>query len=179
MIRLATPADAAAVAAIYGPFVAGTPISFELDPPGAEEMARRICDTLAWLPWLVCERDGAIAGYAYASKHRDRAAYQWAVDVSVYVADRFRRQGVARALYEDLFARLRRQGYVLAHAGIALPNPGSVGLHEALGFERVGVFKQVGHKLGKWHDVGWWQLALGPRPLLPAPPMPPTARIGS
>jgi L-amino acid N-acyltransferase YncA len=168
-IRLATAYDAAGVQAIYAPIVRDTAISFELEPPSVEEVRRRIEATLQRLPWLVCEHRGEILGYVYASQHRTRPAYQWSVDASVYVQARARRSGVGRALYRSLFALLALQGFVNAFAGITLPNPGSVGLHEALGFQPVGVYRAVGYKLGAWHDVGWWQLALRERTTPPAP----------
>lgn len=171
MIRLATSADAAAIAAIYGPIVEGTTISFETAAPTEAEIARRIAGTLAYAPWLVCAQRGDVLGYAYASRHRERAAYQWAVDVSVYVDERHRRKGVAQALYTSLFEILRRQGFYSAHAGIALPNPASVGVHEALGFRPVGIYRSVGYKMGAWHDVGWWQLPLREPDGAPRPPL--------
>ena len=170
MIRLARSDDAAAVAAIYAPFVTGSATSFEYSPPDAVETAARIASTLAYAPYLVSEAGGEVLGFAYASKHRERAAYQWSVDVSVYIHERARRQGVGRALYTSLFALLRLQGFYSAHAGISLPNPASVGLHEALGFRPVGVYRSVGFKRGAWHDVGWWQLALRERTGTPDPP---------
>ncbi|WP_458206512.1 arsinothricin resistance N-acetyltransferase ArsN1 family B [Haladaptatus sp. NG-SE-30] len=157
-IRLATESDAPQIAAIYEPIVRETVISFETDPPDETEMADRISATLPTYPWLVCEHDGETLGYAYASSHRSRDAYQWSVDVSVYVRADHRRSGVGRGLYESLFALLRPQGFYNAYAGIALPNPASVGLHESMGFEQVGVYRNVGYKNGAWHDVGWWQL---------------------
>ena len=172
MIRLATARDAKGVAEIYAPIVARTAISFELVPPSENEIAGRIASTLGYAPWLVCARGDEVWGYAYASKHRERAAYQWALDVSAYVHESRRRQGVARALYTSLFALVRLQGYYAVHAGITLPNPGSVGLHEAMGFRPVGVYRSVGHKLGAWHDVGWWQLALRVRAAEPDVPAP-------
>ena len=173
MIRLATVEDADEVARIYDPVVAHTAISFELEPPGRDEMRRRIEQVLPFAPWLVDECDGVVRGYAYASKHRDRAAYQWSVDVAVYVGEAHRRRGVGRGLYEKLFRLLRLQGFYVAHAGITLPNAGSVGLHEAVGFRPVGVYRGVGYKLGAWHDVGWWQLALRERDPEPARPKAP------
>ena len=158
------------MAAIYAPFVTGSATSFEYSPPDAAEMAARIASALAYAPYLVSEAGDGILGFAYASKHRDRAAYQWSVDVSVYIHERARRQGVGRALYTSLFALLRLQGFYTAHAGISLPNPASVGLHEALGFQPVGVYRSVGFKRGAWHDVGWWQLPLRGRTGTPAPP---------
>lgn len=170
-IRTAHPDDAPAIAAIYAPVVAGTAISFETEPPDAAEMRARIAKTLgAGLPWLVAEADGVVCGYAYASKHRERAAYQWSVDTTVYVADGRRGQGVGRALYCALLPLLAELGYCQAFAGIALPNAASVGLHEALGFAPLGVYRNVGFKLGQWRDVGWWQRALRePDPVPRAP----------
>ena len=159
-IRLARTEDAGQIQAIYAPIVSSTVISFELEPPTVEEMHQRILTTLQKYPWLVCERDREILGYAYASEHRTRAAYQWCVDVSVYVNGRIRRAGIGRALYISLLKILRVQGFYNAYAGITLPNPASVGLHDSLGFTPIGVYRSVGYKLGKWHDVGWWHLAL-------------------
>ena len=159
-LRLATEADALAIHTIYAPLVEETVISFEHAPPSEEEIARRIRTTLATHPWLVAEIDGAVAGYAYAGPHRGRTAYQWATEVSVYVHAGYRRRGVGHALYAGLFDALRLLGFVNAYAGIALPNPASVALHEGLGFEPVGVYRRVGFKHGTWHDVGWWQLRL-------------------
>jgi L-amino acid N-acyltransferase YncA len=169
-IRFAVDADADAIAAIYRPVVELTAISFETDAPGRAEMARRIAETMPAYPWLVCEIEGAVAGYAYATRHRVRGAYRWSVDTSVYIADTHRRRGVGTGLYASLFAILNAQGYVNAYAGIALPNPGSVGLHESVGFEPIGVYRHVGYKLGRWHDVGWWQLALREHEHAPAEP---------
>src|SRR5579875_154873 len=162
VIRDADPVrDAAACAAIYAPAVRDSAISFEEVPPGADEMAARIAALGAIRPWLVAERDGSVAGFAYGSLHRERAAYRWASDVSVYVAADQRRRGIGRALYVALLDRLAAQGLRMACAGIALPNPASVALHESLGFRPVGVYRNIGFKLGRWWDVGWWQLALG------------------
>ncbi len=175
-IRLATPADAPAVRAIYAPHVAQGHASFEADVPPDEEMAARIGRTLARLPWLVAtagEADsGAVVGYAYATAHRDRTAYQWGVEVSVYVHPEAQRRGVGRALYAALHALLAAQGFVNAYAGIALPNPSSVALHEALGYVPVGVYRGVGFKACAWRDVGWWHRLLTAPPSDPAPPTP-------
>jgi L-amino acid N-acyltransferase YncA len=170
MIRLATVQDAQAMAGIYDPIVSDTAISFETDPPGAAEMERRIARALTFAPWLVESTGGGVRGYAYASRHRERAAYQWSVDVTVYVSAAHRGQGVGTALYSALFPLLRRQGFFAAHAGITLPNAASVRLHESLGFRPVGVYRAVGYKLGAWRDVGWWQLELQERREEPAPP---------
>jgi phosphinothricin acetyltransferase len=169
MIRLATEDDAAAVAAIYAPYCETTPISFEETAPTPAEMARRMRTILERLPWLVLTDDG-IAGYAYAAPHRERAAYRWSVDVTVYVDAARHRRGVGRALYGALFPILRQLGYFKAYAGITLPNAKSVGLHEAVGFEPVGTYHGVGHKFGVWHDVRWYQLALQPERSDPPPP---------
>jgi L-amino acid N-acyltransferase YncA len=160
-IRKATAADAAAVQAIYAPIVEHTAISFEEEPPTAAEMARRIADYSATHAFLVAEIGGEVVGYAYGSPHRARAAYRHSAEVSAYVAEDARRTGVGRALYTELLAILTEQGFHAAFAGIALPNPGSVALHEAVGFTPIGVFHQVGFKFGGWHDVGWWERLLG------------------
>jgi phosphinothricin acetyltransferase len=160
LIRLATDDDAAAIAAIYGPVVEGTAISFETEPPDTAEIRTRIRNTLMMYPWLVFERNGDVIGYAYASRHRLRAAYQWSVDTSAYVDEKFRRRGVGHALYLSLLAVLEAQGFVNAYAGIALPNPASVALHERVGFTPIGVYRGAGYKLGAWRDVGWWQRPL-------------------
>ena len=171
-IRLATDADAEAVTEIYSPVVEQTHISFETAPPTVEEMARRIRTTVERLPWLVCEYDGHILGYAYASSHKERPAYQWAVDVSVYVDEAWRRKGVASALYESLFALLDVQGLSNAYAVIALPNDQSVAFHESHGFEPVGVYTDVGYKHGEWRDVGHWEVSIQSLPHPPSPPIP-------
>ena len=163
--------DAAAIAAIYAPSVTDAATSFELVPPSAEEVAARIAQILAHAPWLVLTRRGEVAGFAYASRHRERAAYQWSVDTSVYVRADLCRAGIGRRLYSSLVILLRIQGFYAAHAGITLPNPGSVALHEAMGFRPIGTEPSVGYKLGAWHDVGWWQLALRERVAAPAPPL--------
>ncbi len=160
LLRLAEPADAAGMLAIYAPIVRDTPISFELEPPSKEELRRRISVTLERRPWLVCEIGGGVAGYAYGAAYRDRAAYQWSVETSVYVHPDHRRRGVAGALYAALLAALSAQGYRTALAGITLPNPASVGFHESFGFSWIGVYRSVGFKLGAWHDVGWLQRPL-------------------
>jgi L-amino acid N-acyltransferase YncA len=159
-LRLAEPADAAGILAIYEPIVRETAISFELEPPSEGEMRRRIESTVERKPWLVCEDGGAVAGYAYATAYRERPAYQWSTETSVYVHPSHQRRGVARGLYTALLAALRAQGFCTALAAVALPNPASVGFHESCGFQWIGVFSSVGYKLGAWHDVGWLQLWL-------------------
>lgn len=171
IFRFAEAHDAQQVQAIYAPFCEATPVSFETAAPTVTEMAQRIERIGQRMPWLVCEQDRVIAGYVYASLHRERAAYQWSVDATAYIAPKFRRTGVGRGLYTSLFKILALQGYFKAYAGITLPNPGSVGLHEAVGFTPVGIYRGVGWKLGAWHDVGWWQLALRPETLSPPAPL--------
>lgn len=170
-IRLAREDDAAAIAAIYAPEVLETAITFEIDPPTPEEMRRRIAETTERYPWLVSERDGAVEGYAYAGAHRTRAAYRWAVDVSVYLHRGARGRGVGRALYTVLLDMVTRQGFTMAHGGITLPNAASVGLHESMGFEHVGTYRGVGFKLGEWRDVGWWSRPLAPMTAAPSEPL--------
>lgn len=179
VIRLASERDAEQVAAIYAPNVTDKVISFELEPPSADEMRRRIEITLRRFPWLVCERRGRVLGYAYAGAHGSRAAYRWSVDVSVYVREETHRTGVGRALYTSLFAVLDLQGFYNAYAGATLPNPASVGLHEAMGFRPVGVYHGVGYKMGAWHDVGWWHLRLRERDAEPDPPADLPSVVGS
>jgi len=162
-IRDADPArDGAACAAIYAPHVEGSAVSFEERAPAAAEMAARIERCGAGHAWLVAEREGEVVGYAYATAFNERPAYRWSASVSVYVAAGARGQGVGRALYEALFERLRERGFRMACAGITLPNAASVGLHQRLGFELVGVNREIGWKDGAWCDVGWYQLELTP-----------------
>ena len=176
-IRGATPErDAEACRDIYAPYVRDTAVSFEETVPTVEEFEGRIRKTTATHPWLVMEVGGKVVGYAYATQHRPRAAYRWTAEVTVYVDGHHHQAGVGRRLYTELLRRLRLQGFRLAVAGITLPNAGSVGLHEAMGFEPVGVYNRIGWKAGDWHDVGWWQLDLRPgttaaprEPLLPEP----------
>src|SRR5687767_13959587 len=145
-IRLAGEGDAQAIAAIYRPYVASTVISFEVEPPSDDEMRRRIAQTLPSHPWLIYEHDAHVSGYAYASAHRTRSAYGWSVDTAVYVGAPYHRRGIGQGLYRSLFAILATQGFVNAYAGITLPNPASVGLHEHVGFRPVGVYRGVGFK---------------------------------
>lgn len=172
-VRHADPArDAAAVAAIYRPAVAQTIVTFEEVPPDAAEMGRRIEATIARTPWLVAEDGGgAVLGYAYAGPHHARAGYRWAVNISVYVDPAHHRRGIGRALYDELLALLRRQRFVNAYAGIALPNPASVAIHEGIGMRRIGVYERVGFKFGAWHDVAWYGLRLTDPPGTPPEPI--------
>ena len=165
-IRRVEGTDAAALQAIYAPLVSQTAISFETVAPDVAEIRRRIEAHGARYPWLVFEVDRDVVGCAYASAHRSRDAYRWSVDVSVYVDSAFHRRGVGRALYRSLFDLLRRQRFVNAYAGIALPNASSVGLHQSLGFEPIGIYRRVGFKFDRWHDVMWLHLQLR-EPVIP------------
>ena len=178
-IRLATDADAAQMLAIYAPSVRESPISFEVQLPSEAEFRTHVTDTLESLPWLVCDADGVVLGFAYAALHRPRQAYQWSADCSVYVHAGHRGRGVGRALYTSLFAGLRALGYYNVYAGITLPNAPSVALHEALGFVPVGVYRAVGYKMGAWHDVGWWELALREHGAVGSAPLPLGAVAGT
>jgi L-amino acid N-acyltransferase YncA len=178
-IRPADPQrDAAACAAIYAPSVESTPISFELVPPDAAEFARRIEKYAATHQFLVAESAGEVVGYAYACQWAARPAYRWSVEASVYVDAAHHGRGIGRALYAELFARLRAQCFRIAVAGITLPNPASIGLHESMGFAPIGALRDIGWKAGAWRDVGYWQLYLRPRgegtPAEPLPPVPTT-----
>ena len=171
-IRLASPEDAAQIQAIYAPVVRETAISFEYEPPSVEEMRRRVESTLSkGYPWLVLDRSGEILGYAYGATHRERAAYRWSAEVSVYIHPAWHRRRIGRALYTSLFGVLRLQGFRNVFAGATQPNPGSVGLHEAMGFQEIGLFRRIGYKFGQWHDVRWWGLALSEYPAEPQPPL--------
>ena len=159
-VRSATLGDASEMLAIYAPYVSDTAISFESDPPTEREFSDRIERGLAVGPWLVLQREGQILGYAYATKFRERAAYDATRETTVYVAPGHHGEGVGRELMTDLLARLRAGGIALAVAAITLPNDASVGLHEHLGFVPVGVFHGVGRKFERSHDVGFWELRL-------------------
>jgi L-amino acid N-acyltransferase YncA len=162
-LRLAEPADAAQIAAIYAPFCLETAISFETVAPDETTVRERIIAVGGRYPWLVAVSEtGNILGYAYASKHRERAAYRWSVDFTVYLAPAAKRHGIGTALYRALTKICQCLGYYRAFAGITLPNEASVGLHEKVGFKPIGTYRRVGFKLGKWHDVGWWSLDLAP-----------------
>ena len=169
-IRLATTGDAAAVADIYTPYCEGSAVSFEQVAPTVDEMAQRIAAVIAQRPWIVLEDDGAVVGYAYSGPHNERWAYRWSVNTAIYISRRHQRRGAGRALYTALFDLLCRLGYYKAVAGITLPNPASVGLHEAMGFELVGVYRDIGYKLGAWRDVAWYQASIQPVPPEPQEP---------
>jgi len=168
-IRLARQDDARACLDIYRPIVSGTAISFETLVPDEDTYAGRIQSYLTFAPWLVAAEGEEVLGFAYGSRFRPRPAYQWSVEVTVYVAESARNRGVGKALYGTLLAALRAQGFVNAYALITLPNSGSVALHETMGFRKLGVLDQVGFKLGVWHDVGWWRNSLCQPPPAPNP----------
>jgi phosphinothricin acetyltransferase len=178
-VRRATPEDGAACAAIYGPYVAETSISFELTPPTAEEMAARIQKVTAHWPWIVVEVDGVVRAYAYATRHRERPAYDWTTETTVYVHRDHRARGLGRIAMRALLAVLRLQGFHLVVAGITAPNPGSFRLHESLGFERIGEFEAIGWKFDGWHGVEFWGLELGARDPVPDPVTPITELVGT
>ncbi|ARV58637.1 N-acetyltransferase [Nostocales cyanobacterium HT-58-2] len=171
IIRFATQQDAEQILEIYAPFCSDSPVSFEIQAPTLDEMQQRIAKILQKLPWLVCEHGGEVLGYVYAAPHRDRSAYQWAVDVSVYIHESARCLGIGRALYTSLFKILVLQGYYSAYAGVTIPNKGSEKLHTLMGFEPIGIYRGVGYKCGAWHDVLWFELSLQPRVPNPKPPM--------
>lgn len=183
IIRQAKEEDGAALAAIYSPHVLSAATSFEEVAPTPAEMGQRVVKCLHDWPFLVAEDNGQVVGYAYASRHRERASYRWSVDVSVYIAATHHRRGIGRCLYNALFPLLAKQGYVMVYAGVTLPNEGSVRLHESLGFEIVGIYRNVGYKLGAWREVGWWEKPLvDPIPAHPEEPhswnkMPPFAPL--
>lgn len=173
-IRPAGEADAPAMLAIYAPYVEQTTVSSEYEAPSLEEFCGRIRNFSAKLPWLVCEVDGRVAGYGYASPHRTRAAYQWSVETSIYVAPDFHRHGIARALYAALFELLRMQGYYNIYVGITSPNERSMKFHKAMGFIISGAYQNSMYKFGQWRDVLWMGKELrehdgAPQPTVPFP----------
>jgi L-amino acid N-acyltransferase YncA len=172
-IRLAREADAPAILEIYAPVVQESPTSFEYEIPSLDEIKSRIRETMKRFPWLVATHADRVVGYAYASEHRVRKAYQWAVEASVYIHPDFYRQGIGKKLYLDLFERLRKQNFEQVIIGITFPNEASVKLHEVMGFKKIGVYPAIGFKFEKWHDVGWWYLPLNPNLENPRPIKPP------
>jgi L-amino acid N-acyltransferase YncA len=171
VIRVAGIDDAQRIAEIYAPAVVDRVTSFELIAPTAKEMGSRLTRVLAHYPWLVCELDGMVVGYAYASMHNERAAYRWSVDVAVYVAGEVHRRGVGTALYASLFEVLTLQNIRNVYAGITLPNAASEGMHSRAGFRPVGTYHHVGYKFGAWHDVAWFERAILPPIVNPPEPL--------
>lgn len=170
-IRLATPNDSAGILEIYAPYIANTSFTFETEVPSLEDFQKRISDYLINWPWLVCEIDGVIAGYAYGAKYRERVAYQWCVESSIYIHDDFLKQGVGKALYTALIEIFKMQGYRNVYAVINLPNDRSVKFHESCGFTYFATYEKVGYKLGQWKNVGWWQLSINEYGMEPEPPI--------
>jgi L-amino acid N-acyltransferase YncA len=166
IIRSARESDAPAMRAIYAPYVRDTCISFEEEVPSIEQYATRVKKYIAGWACLVAEREGYVIGYAYGSTHRERAAYRWSVETTIYVASDAQRGGIGRGLYEALLPKLAEKGFCNAYAGVALPNKASVAVHEAVGFKSIGVFPRVGYKFGEWRDVAWFHLPLRERPLV-------------
>lgn len=160
IIRLAAASDAEQILNIYAPYVKNTVISFETEVPTREDMESRIGHSLEKHVWIVLEENNEILGYAYSSKHSERSAYRWSVDISVYIKEGFHRRGIGKVLYTSLLEIIKCQGYCNVYAGICLPNEKSVGIHEYFGFRKIAHYSRVGYKLGSWHDVGWWELFL-------------------
>ena len=170
MIRLATPKDAKGILEIYTPYIINTSFTFEAEIPAEKEFAERIINYLDNWPWVVCEIDGVIAGYAYGAKYRERVGYQWCVESSIYIHDEYMRKGIAKSLYGALVDLLKLQGYRNVYAVINLPNDRSVRFHESCGFKWFANYENVGYKLGKWKTVGWWQLIINEYNDEPLPP---------
>jgi phosphinothricin acetyltransferase len=170
-IRIAKQDDTASVLSIYAPYIQKTSFTFETEVPSIQEFQERINLYLNSWPWIVCDINGETAGYAYATKHRERTAYQWCAESSVYVHDDFLRNGVAKALYSALIEILKLQGYRNLYAVINLPNDKSVAFHEHIGFTYFATYENVGYKLGKWKNVGWWQLQLNEYTTEPSAPI--------
>lgn len=171
-IRLIKEEDCAAILDIYGPFISNTTITFEYVVPTLHEFTQRIRNISVQYPWLVCEIKDQVVGYAYASRHRERAAYQWSVDVSVYIKADYHRKHIAKALYTALIKILKLQGYINAYAGITVPNEKSKYFHEGFGFKSVGIYHNEGYKHGAWHNVEWLEYAISEHSLEPASPKP-------
>lgn len=170
IIRPVDISDAAAILSIYAPYIESTAFTFETVVPSLEEYEQRIRTNTSSYPWLVAVDNGKVIGYAYASRHRERAAYQWTVESSVYVAEDYHHAGVAKQLYEALFELLKSAGFVNVFAVITLPNPKSYAFHQKMGFEPVCVYKNIGFKLGRWHDVAWLQKTVNPHSAEPVSP---------
>lgn len=169
MIRIARAEDADAIHAIYAPSIVDTAITFETELPGADAMRHRILTRLQHYPWLVWEEQGKVLAYAYATRFRERAAYDWIAETSIYVHQDARRRGIARKLYGVLLDVMRLQGINQAVGVITMPGEVSVAMHEAMGFTPAGVWRKAGYKLGQWWDVGVWQKELQPAANPPQP----------
>lgn len=172
IIRNIKSADIISVLNIYAPFIANSTVTFENEIPNIDSFTNRIEHYVALFPWLVADVDGKISGYAYASKYRDREAYQWMVECSIYLDPDFAGKGIAKNLYNALFEILKIQGIYKVFAVIGLPNLKSVSFHEKMGFTWFATYKNVGYKLGKWLNVGWWELILSEPKDTPKTPIP-------
>ena len=170
-IRIATVNDADSILYIYKPYIENTSFTFETEVPSPDDFKKRVEDYLINWPWLVYEHNGMIAGYAYGSKYRERTAYQWCVEVSIYIHDDFQKMNIGKALYKSLLKILKAQGYRNVYAVINLPNGNSVKFHENCGFVFFALYSNVGYKLGKWKNVGWWQKNINEFNLEPEPPI--------
>src|SRR6188474_1692578 len=170
-IRVAIKDDAAGMLDIYAPFILNSGVTQETEVPTVEDFQKRIISNLAERPWLVCEVNNEMAGYAYAGRHRDRKGYQWCTEPSVYISEKYWGLGVANVLYTALFDILKLQGYVNAYAVITLPNERSIAFHKKFGFEYLTTYQKIGYKLGQWHDVGWMQYEINPHKKDPGDPV--------
>lgn len=159
-VRLANEDDSASILEIYAPFITDTVITFEYEVPTVTEFGKRITNIQKKYPWLICEVNGSVVGYAYASQFNERAAYDWSVDFSIYIKHLYHRKNIGKALYFALFELLKLQGYYNAYAGVTLPNIKSESLHQSFGFKSIGVYQNVGYKFGNWHDVKWFELKI-------------------
>lgn len=176
-IRMAAPADAEELLKIYTPYVLKTAITFEYEVPSPDEFRGRIAQILTRFPYLKAVKDGAITGYAYVSPFKSRAAYDWAVETSIYVDENCRGCGVGHRLYEALEEILKQQNIINLEACIAYPNPESIRFHEKYGYKTVAHFTKCGYKLGKWYDMIWMEKMLGEHPQEPAPVIPITSEV--
>jgi len=159
-IRLATKDDSSPLLDIYAPYIASTTITFEYKIPTKKEFRERIAHIQKQYPWLVCEINNRIVGYAYASRFREREAYKWSVSLSIYINQNYHRKGIGKALYYALLELLKLQGYYNAYVAITQPNIKSGNFHEVFGFKEAGVYHKAGHKFGSWHDVKLYELKI-------------------
>jgi phosphinothricin acetyltransferase len=172
-ISVAERSHAGEIRDIYAPFIHDGFVTFETQIPDKETFEERILHYTQKFPWLVMEENGKVLGYAYASAYRERVAYQWIAECSVYVHADYRKKRIAATLYNALFELLKLQGFYKVYAVITVPNPQSVGFHEKMGFKWFATYENVGYKAGKWCDVGWWQLTLAePNNSVPPAPIP-------
>jgi len=178
-ISMSENSDAQAVLDIYRPFIESSAVTFETAVPSLDSFKKRMRDVRKEAPWLVCRSGEMLLGYAYGGRHRVREAYRWSREVSVYIKEGYQGMGIASGLYSSLIELMRLQGYCNLLAGITIPNPKSVGFHESMGFRHVGTYRNVGYKLGSFHDVGWWELFIGDKALAPSEITPPDEVLGT